>query len=111
MAADGDPAELPALEDEARGEKDDAGGEGEGASGGGWKVRRKRKRKVREMEVEIPEAEGEQEECVTAAKRPSFPPVDASTTLVSLPIQRSFVVTTYGNQYCGRGFTPVMNYS
>lgn len=87
MATDVDPAELPALEDEARGEKDDAGGEGEGASGGFSKVRRRRKRKVREMEVESPEAEGGQEECVTAAKRPSFPPVDASTTLVSLAMQ------------------------
>lgn len=42
-------------------------------------VRMKRKRKARtaEMEVEQPEDES------SLAKRPSFPPVDASTALVS----------------------------
>lgn len=102
MAADGDPAELPALEDEVMGEKDDVGGGGEGASGGFSKVKRKRKRRVREMEVEGPEAEGDQEERATAAKRPSFPPVDASTTLVSRLSSKDharIVVTTGSGLY------------
>lgn len=50
-------------------------------------VRRKRKRrtKVTDMDTEGAESESKEEDVTmkeTPAKRPSFPPVDASTTLV-----------------------------
>lgn len=41
-------------------------------------VGRKRKRKLKSVEMDV----GEETSVSTAAKRPSFPPVDASTTLV-----------------------------
>ena len=43
------------------------------------RMKRKRKAKGAEMEVDQPEVE----DGASLAKRPSFPPVDASTTLVS----------------------------
>ena len=41
-------------------------------------VGRKRKRKLKSVEMDV----GEEATVSTAAKRPNFPPVDASTTLV-----------------------------
>ena len=87
MAAVEELGELPQLEDEGMAEKEDgAVGEVEEGSTEFSKVRRKRKRRARDMEVES-SATGDdremEEERGTAVKRPSFPPVDASTTLVS----------------------------
>lgn len=64
--------EKAQRETEMMAEGDGTAGEEEFAQ-----VGRKRKRKLKSVEMEVGEA-GLQ----TAAKRPSFPPVDASTTLV-----------------------------